>query len=69
VDTHLSSGEQPLHLPKLGIGLLQFRGFAGEHVQAVMVAHGHLVGEPTEIPGQRGDALGQLVATTAQLGE
>jgi len=25
VDAHLSSGEQPLHLPKLGIGLLQFR--------------------------------------------
>ena len=51
VDARLGGAEQPLHLAELGVGLLQFGGFAGEHVEAVVVAHGHLVGEPAEIPG------------------
>ena len=61
-------GEQPLHLAELRVGLLQLGRFAREHVEAVVVADRHLVGEPAEVPGQRGDALGQLVAAAAQLG-
>ena len=69
VHPRLGGAQQALHLAELGVGLLQLGGFAGEHVQAVVVAHGHLVGEPAEIPGERGDALGQLVAAAAQLGQ
>ena len=68
VDARLGGGEQPLHLAELGVGLLQFGGFAGEHVEAIVVADRHLVGEPAEVPGQRGDALGELEAAPAQLG-
>ena len=69
VHPRLGGAEQPLHLAELGVGLLQLGGFAREHVEAVVVAHGHLVGEPAEIPGERGDALSQLVAAAAQLGQ
>ncbi len=64
VDTRLGGAQQPLHLTELGVGLLQLRGPAGEHIQAVMVADRHLVGEAAEIPGQRGYTLSELVATT-----
>ncbi len=60
VDAGLGGGQQPLHLTELGVGLLQLGGSAGEHVEAVVVTDGHLVGEPAEIPRERGDALGQL---------
>jgi hypothetical protein len=64
----LRSGEQALELLELGVGLLQLGGAAGEHVEAIVVADRHFVGEPAEIQGQRGDTLGQLVAAAAQLG-
>ena len=60
--------QQPLDLAELGVGLLQLGGSSREHVEAVVVADGHLVGEPAEIPGELGDAFGQLTATAAQLG-
>ena len=65
----MSLGEQPLDLAELSIRLLQLRRAAGEDVEAVVVADGHLVGEAAEIPGERGDALGELDAQTSQLGE
>src|ERR1035441_9515301 len=68
VDARLSGGQQSLHLAELGVGLLQLGGPAGEHVETVVVAYGHLVGEAAEIPGKCGDALGELVTAPAQLG-
>ena len=67
-DAGLGGGEQPLHLAELRVGLLQLGGATGEHVEPVVVADRHLVGEPAEVPRQRGDALGQLMAAAAQLG-
>jgi hypothetical protein len=69
VHTILRAGQQALDLVELGVGLLQLGGAAGEHVEAIVVTDRHFVGEPAEIPGQRGDALGQLVAAAAQLGD
>jgi len=68
VDSGLGGCEQSLHLAKLGVDLLQLGCFAGEHVKAVVVANGHLVGQATKIPRQRGHALGQLQPAAAQLG-
>jgi hypothetical protein len=68
VDAGFAGGEQPLDLAELGVGLLQLGGAAGEDVEAVVVADGHLVGEPAEVPGEPGDALGELDAEAAQLG-
>ena len=68
VDAVLRARELALDLVELGVGLLQLGGPAGEHVEAVVVADRHFVGEPAEVPGQRGDALGQLVAAAAQVG-
>ena len=67
VDPGVCAREQALNLRELGVGLLQLGGATGEHVEAIVVADRHFVREPAEIPGQRGDALGQLDATAAQL--
>ena len=69
VDARLGGAEQPFHLAELGVGLLQLGGTPGEHVEAVVVANRHLVGETAEIPGERGDLFGQLQTAAAQLGE
>ncbi len=67
MDTGLSGGQQPLHLTQLGVSLLQLGSSAGEYVKAVVVTNGHLVREPTQIPCERGDLLGQLQPPLAQL--
>ena len=67
VDAGLGARQQPLDLVQLGVGLLQLGGFAREHVEPVVVADRHLVGEPAEVPGQLGDTLGELAAAAAQL--
>ena len=67
VDAGLGAGEQPLDLAELGVGLLQLGGPAGEHVEAVVVADRHLVGQPAEVPGELGHALGELALAGAQL--
>ena len=59
--------QQALDLGQLGVALLQHRGAAHEHVEAKVVADGHLVGEASEIPVQLGDLFGQRVAPAAQL--
>jgi hypothetical protein len=68
VDTVLRARELALNLIELGVGLLQFGGPASEHIQAIVVADRHFVGEPTEIPGQLRHALSQLVAAAVQVG-
>ncbi len=68
VHARLGGREQPLHLAELCVDLLQFGCFAREHVEAIVVADRHLVGEPAEIPGERGDALSELQPPLAQLG-
>jgi hypothetical protein len=68
MDTRLGGAQQPLYLAELGVGLLQLGGPASEHVQAIVVADSHLIGESTEIPGQRRYTLGKLVTAAAQLG-
>jgi hypothetical protein len=65
----VGAGKQPLDLAELGVGLLELGGAAGKDVEAVVVADGHLVGEPAKIPGEGGDALGELDPQTAQLGQ
>jgi sec-independent protein translocase protein TatA len=65
----LSRAQQPLDLAELRVGLLQLSGPAGEHVETVVVADGHLVRQTPEVPGERGDALGQRHAFAPQLGE
>ena len=68
VDAGLGGREQPLHLAELRVGLLQLGGFAREHVEAIVVADRHLVGEAAEVPRKLGDVLGELEAAAAQLG-
>ncbi len=63
----LGAREQPLHLVELGVGLLQLGRFAGEHVEPVVIADRHLVGEPAQIPRELGDALGELTAAAAEI--
>jgi hypothetical protein len=69
VNTGIGGGEQTLDLAELGVGALELGGAAGEGVEAVVIADGHLVGEAAEIPGERGDVLGELDALAAELGE
>ena len=69
VDAGLGACQKSLNLAQLRIGLLQLGRAAGDHVQAVMVADGHLIGQPAEIPRERGDALGELETAAAQLGD
>src|SRR5690242_4913084 len=69
VNAGLGVGEQTLHLGELGVGGLQLGGFAGNDVEAVVVTDGHLVCEPAEVPGERGDASSQLRLPSTQLGE
>ncbi len=68
-DTGVGGGKQSLDLAELGVGLLQLGGATGEDVEAVVVADGHLVGKPAEVPGEGGDALGELHAQPTQLCE
>src|SRR5664280_921024 len=68
VDPGLGARQQALNLAQLRVGGLQLGGAAREDVQAIVVADGHLIGEPAEIPGELGHAFGELRAAAAQLG-
>ena len=65
----LSGTEQALQLAQLSVGLLQLGRAPREHVEAVVVAHRHLVGEPAEVEGQLSHSLRQLQTARAQLGQ
>ncbi len=63
----LLHAQQALHLRQLGVAFLQHRRAAHEHVEAEVVADGHLVGEPAQVPVQLGHLLGERVAPAAQV--
>jgi hypothetical protein len=63
----IGGAKQAFHLAELGVGLLELGRTTGKHVEAIVVAHGHLVGQATEIPGQGRHPLRQLQASVAQL--
>ncbi len=67
LDTRLGACQKPLHLTQLGIGLLQLGRPAGDHVQAIVIANRHLIRQPSQIPCERRDTLGELQAAAAQL--
>ncbi len=63
----LLQAQQALDLGQLGVALLEHRGAAHEHVEAKVVADGHLIGEAPEVPVQLGYLLGQRVASATKL--
>ncbi len=67
VNARLGSGELALYLVELGIGLLQLGGSPSEHIETVVVANRHFVGEPAQNPLQHRHALGQLGAAAVQV--
>ena len=61
VDALLVRSQQALDLSELGVRLLQHRGTTLQNVEAEVVADSHLVTQATEIPGESGHSLGQLL--------
>ena len=68
VDALLVRSQQALDLSELGVRLLQHRGTTLQNVEAEVVADRHLVTQTTEIPGESGHSLGQLLTPLVQLG-
>src|SRR5262249_32692711 len=60
--------QEALDLAELPVDLLQLRRLLVEDIEAVVVAGGHLIGNPAEVPLQLRGLLGELLALLEQLG-
>jgi hypothetical protein len=65
--TGIGGAKQAFQLAELSVGLLELGRTACKHVETIVVAHGHLVSQATEVPGQGRHSLRQLQASVAQL--
>jgi hypothetical protein len=59
--------EQALHLAELGIDSLELGRLADHHIETEVVAPGHLVDQPAEVPLELGELGRELVASRRQL--
>lgn len=65
VNSGLGGAQQAFDLTQLSVGLLQLGGTSGEHVESIVVANRHLIGESAQIPGEPGNLFGERQAPGA----